>query len=133
MIASSLTDLTVTTTDVAVFAAVIGGIIAAAKGLIWFLDRFYAQKDVKTAAQVVEAQNAACRTDHHGLNSILIQQNAHISKLLEHMGTFLHTSELRHQAVLAQLELQHHELREKLRNIYYQMPKRPGERTADES
>ena len=120
----------ITNQTLIVCASVIGTCLALGRAGIWVLDRFYAKKDEakktaeseKTGVLLVE-QSAACRFDHQNLTAILQQQNAHISKLLEHMGSFLHSAELRHQALIAKMEFQQAELQERLRNIYHQMPK----------
>lgn len=133
LLLSSITDVTLTTTDIAVFAAVLGFILMIVKAGIWFLDRFYNKRDGdKMDDKIRQIQSEACKFDHNNLTSILVQQNQHISKLLENMGLFIHSSEVRHQAMLSKLDLQHAELKERLRNIYYQMPKRGSDKSDGE-
>lgn len=127
ILASALTDSMITTQDVFVFSVIIGIFIALAKGLVWFLDRFYGKKDTAAAAaEMRQLQSESCKYDHSNIAAVLASQNAHITKLLEHMGTFLHTAELRHQALLGTLAADKAEVVERLKNIYHQMPRARG-------
>ena len=107
--------------DLAILGSIGGAVVVAVKFLIGMGDRLWGVKPKEVA---VVSQTHECQRDHTNIQNLLVQQNAHISKLLEHMGQFLHASELRHEATISQLKLHHAEVLERLKNIFHQMPKR---------
>ena len=99
----TLADLAILAT---ITAAVFGIISTALKAFIGFLEAKWGQRDMTNAER-----SAQCTYDHKGIQNLITQQNANITKMLAQNGELIkamtesnHDAQLRHQIIVSKIE-----------------------------